>query len=774
MATIDTAAAAAAALGGDPLKKVQFAFDLPDDPAATWRVRRVEIVEGISELYRADVELANEDPAADADALKEASCVIRMERGGVGRRLCGIVHRVERRGEHVDQLLVRVQVGPALAALAHTQDSRTFQRRPASDVLNDILTYALQDYGRTVRLDLGRTCAVREYLTQYRESDLAFARRLMAEEGISFFFDHSGEKEELVLVDGNEKFPALATADGGPLVVAGPEHDRELAGVETIRRLETRREIGTTRVVLRDFDWTRPGLDLTQPPSAAGKPREREIYDYPAPEAIGGYDRKRKAYARDDGAIRADLRKQEHAARASVGSGSSNVTGLAAGLAIEVAGLVSGPVDGKYLVTHVETAGEAPEEMAHEMDDVPGRRERFRNEFRCIRADVPFRPPLVPRPVVPGPQTAIVVGPPGEEIHTDEHGRVKVQFHWDRLGKRTDDSSCWLRVAQLWAGAGWGFVFLPRIGMEVVVQFLEGNPDRPLVTGCVYDGEQPPPYELPAKKTVSTIKTRSTPRAEGSNELRFEDAAGSEEVFLHAQKDLNTGVEHDRATSVGHDQRCHVKANDALTVDGGRTETIGGDETISVKGARTTTVTKDEKQAFQAKREVTVQGDEKLTVATGTRTVDVQGLDSGTYRGGRAATVENSEHLAVHGTCSIVADARFWMKTANEGAFLDMDGGFFLTANERILLGNPGTSFKGTPSGKMELVALEELSIVCGAASITLKKDGTVEIAGQKLKIGNAMNNASFEPSGTSIAGVKIASTATGIHEIQGALVKIG
>src|SRR5690606_20946379 len=178
-----------------------------------------------------------------------------------------------------------------------------------------------------------------------------------------------------------------------------------------------------------------------------------------------------------------------------------------------------------------------------------------------IRAKTPYRPPAPRRPVVPGPETATVVGPPGEEIHTDRHGRVKVQFHWDRQGQRNEHSSAWIRVTQGWAGTGWGFMFIPRIGMEVVVSFLGGDPDRPIVTGCVYNGANTPPYPLPDEKTKSTIKTKSSVGDDGSNELRFEDKAGSEEVYIHAQRDFNEVVKHNHSTSVKANQSNSVGGN---------------------------------------------------------------------------------------------------------------------------------------------------------------------------------------------------------------------
>jgi type VI secretion system secreted protein VgrG len=195
----------------------------------------------------------------------------------------------------------------------------------------------------------------------------------------------------------------------------------------------------------------------------------------------------------------------------------------------------------------------------------------YTNSFVCIPFEVPYRPSrLTPKPVVQGTQTAIVVGPAGEEIYTDEHGRVKVQFHWDREGKKDEKSSCWIRVSQLWAGAGWGAMYIPRIGHEVIVDFLEGDPDRPIITGRVYHGINMSPYGLPAEKTKSTIKSDSSLGGGGSNELRFEDKKGSEEVFLHGQKDWTIAIENDKNQTVGHDE--------TLSVGNNRTKTVGVDQ----------------------------------------------------------------------------------------------------------------------------------------------------------------------------------------------------
>src|SRR3990172_8263092 len=232
-----------------------------------------------------------------------------------------------------------------------------------------------------------------------------------------------------------------------------------------------------------------------------------------------------------------------------------------------------------YVITslsHSARQGYATEDTISEFSYV--------NSFKCIPFDVPYRPPRrTPKPVVEGVQSAIVVGPSGEEIYTDEHGRVKVQFHWDREGKKDDKSSCWIRVSQLWAGTGWGAMYIPRIGQEVIIDFLEGDPDCPIIIGRVYHGINKPPYELPGEKTKSTIKSDSSKGGSGSNELRFEDKKGNEEIYIHAQKDQNILVEAAETHTVGADRTVHVKGHFKETIDSGedRTVTAGSKETIA-------------------------------------------------------------------------------------------------------------------------------------------------------------------------------------------------
>jgi type VI secretion system secreted protein VgrG len=566
MSLRESLAAGSEAIGGaQVLPPVRYELDVSEKPSA-WHVAHLTLSEGLSEVYTCVLDLVTRDLNADLTALEGASCVLRIVRGQTVRRLCGVGFRVEWLGSRIDRLLARLHLQPALATLSQRRDTRIFQNTPVDAVLREVLSQALQPYQRTARLDLDRQYQPREYCTQYAETDLDFALRLMSEEGMFFFFDQAGKHEELVVVDHSKKCPDYAGPRGPALSVVGPEAPQRLLANETLGRFAFGRRDGATGVTLRDFDWTRPSLDLTFDRGAPdGQGKELEVYAYPSPRVISGYDAGQKVYTRDEGKLRAQLAQEDLDAALRLASGDSNAVGLEAGMAIEADGLDAPQLGTRFLLTHLEHEGDA-EDVVHAF--AAQEPEAYGNRFRCAALEVPYRPRPLPRPVVPGPQTAIVVGPPGEEIHTDEHGRIQVQFHWDRKGKRRDGASCWIRVAQRWAGAGWGFFFVPRVGMEVLVEFLDGDPDRPVVTGCVYDGVKPPPYDLPAKKTASTIKTSSSPGDGGFNELRLEDTDGSEELFIQAQKDRNETIKQNHTLSVGGDQTINVTGNQSLSVKG--------------------------------------------------------------------------------------------------------------------------------------------------------------------------------------------------------------
>jgi type VI secretion system secreted protein VgrG len=779
-------------IGGDPLDKVRFTFQSSADPGTQWRVVELHAREGLSELFTCTVDLANEHLGADVEGLLGSSAELVIAHEDGARRLCGLIHRVEHTGTQAGHLLARVHIVPALWALSQRRDSRIFQEKKVPEILEEVLKQGLEPYGRTFRIELRREYLPREYCVQYRESDLDFALRLMEEEGIFFFFDHSGEKEELVLMEENEQCPTCEAVKGTPLTVKGPE--AATAADECLRTFDFTQQLHTTSVVVRDFNWTHPDYDLTR--EIHGKDalgREREAYEYPAP-LLGPYEAGEKRYGYEPAQKQEELRRQAFQVEGRRGRGEGYVTGFTAGSMFELTGHGNASLDQWYLLTRVEHHGFAPEQLTSDTHGPRGEgaaRERYQNTFECIPLDIPFRPERRrSRARMAGLQTATVVGPASEEIHTDEHGRIKVQFHWDRLGQRDEKSSCFLRVAQAWAGVGWGFVFLPRIGMEVLVDFLEGDPDRPLVVGCVYNGKNPPPYALPEHKTRSTIRTSSSKSSDGFNELRFEDAADSEEIFLHAQKDFNEVVLNNHSTQ--------VKANQTNSVDGNQSESVGGNQSMSVSGKRTKTVTKDETTTVHGKRTETVDKDEKITI-TGTRTEEVTGKETLTLHGSREATVNTLEKLTVTGRRDETIGGNDDLlvrgdKTDHITGKYAMTGDQEVKANQgdvSLTLNRGGAIVNGTgqkvslenssghvtmDGGTIEVVCIgSELRLVCGGASIKLKKDGTVEINGTKqvALAGTPTSTLKLEGPGATLSGAKITSGATTEHVITGAVVKI-
>jgi type VI secretion system secreted protein VgrG len=391
-------------------------------------------------------------------------------------------------------------------------------------------------------------------------------------------------------------------------------------------------------------------------------------------------------------------------------------------------------------------------------------KESYRNQFTCLKKDVPFRPVRrTPRPVIPGAQTAVVVGPSGEEIHTDEHGRIKVQFHWDREGKHDDRASCWIRVAQSWAGPGWGALYLPRMGQEVVVEFLEGDPDQPLVTGSVYNGANPPPLSLPGDKTRSTLRTESSPGGGGSNELRYEDAKGSEEIYLHAQKDLNVVVENDQTATVGGNQTLDVSgnrsrsiggsqsltvakddtstiggsqtlavgANRTTTVGGAHSETVGGDQSVSVGATQTVTVAMASAESVGLAKALNVGGAYAVTVGAamneivgGLKSEEVGGAKVEVVGGKKTETVAGSRTMKVGGDLSETVGKSRTLKVGKD-LTVNVGGKFQQAVKDKYTL----------KAKEIILSADDQFTLKVGSATLQVKKSGDIVLKGSKIDI---------------------------------------
>ena len=423
----------------------------------------------------------------------------------------------------------------------------------------------------------------------------------------------------------------------------------------------------------------------------------------------------------DAGDARARVRLEELRADRRRVFAAGNAAGLACGHRFTLRNFPRAEQNADHLVLALDTAIEVEPQRAASA----GAHEPYRCAVEAMSARLPFRPArLTPRPFVHGPQTAIVTGPAGEEIYTDEHGRVKVQFHWDREGKSDADSSCWLRVSQAWAGAGFGSIHIPRIGQEVVVDFLEGDPDQPIITGRVYNAARTVPYDLPGNATQSGIKSNTSKGGGGSNELRFEDLAGQEQVYLHAQKDQVIVVEHDKTETVHN--------NESITIDVDRTESVGHDETLAVGNNRTRSVGMNETVSVDANQSVTVAANRVDTVALNeARTVGVaQQMTIGAARNVSVGAVQAHE-VGLNDTWAI-------------GASRDVSVG----RNDSLSVGNDrGASVGGDDSldvaktqsvtvGKtITITAGDEVVIKTGSAMIVMKKNGDITIKGKNILV---------------------------------------
>ncbi len=571
----------------DGLSSVEFHLESDAFGGSEARLSALTVYEALGEPYGAELGVTVAERDFDGARVLGKDVVVTVERqGGVTRRLTGIVREV-REGEQAtgegkveEATRLSVVVVPALWMLSRRRDTRIFQDMTVPDILDEVLNGALGPYGREIRSSLRATYPTREYCVQYQETDLDFVHRLMEEEGIFYTFDHEGDVEVMVLVDDNDACTRIEAPDGG--VVSYQPHNMVIRVAEPVHLVQRRTRTTTTSVVLGEWDWTRATMPFRyeqRGEDALG--RDRESYEHGMGRSLTLHQYAGTAYGAEDGGTQKGLRLEAHQRDSVTLEGIGRVVAFAPGAIFTLTGHPTLGVDGDYLVVRVVHQNQAAETLLGASDSEAA--EHYHNRFECIPTGRPFRlRRATPKPRVTGIQTAVVTGPSGEEIHVDEHGRIKVQFHWDRLGQNDEKSSCWIRVEQAWAGSGWGFWYVPRIGMEVVVQFVDGDPDRPLVTGCVYDGANATPYALPDEKTKSTIKSNSSLGGGGFNEFRYEDKAGSEEIYTHAQKDYNEVVEHDHTTLVHHDQ--------TNTVDNDQTQTIGHDQTETVHGEQEMTV----------------------------------------------------------------------------------------------------------------------------------------------------------------------------------------
>jgi type VI secretion system secreted protein VgrG len=544
--------------------------------------------ESISEPFHFELSLLSEQKQIDFEAATGMRATIKFlkDDGEILRYVNGHVISFSQGGSVQNLYRYRATLVPWLWLLTYSGGCRIFQHKTVPEIVSQIFTE--RGFSKDFSLRLGGTYEPREYCVQYRETDFSFVSRLLEEEGICYFFEHTADKHTLVLADQPGKFTPCPNQPVARYHTSADDHLDE----DAIASWSTGQQVRTGKYTARDFNFEQPRFDLLTTISGGDK-RRLEQYDYPGEYMNTGL-----------GERLVRIRIEEQDAMRSAATGAGDCRAFTAGYRFDLADHYRPDANRTYVLVSVSHAAYLP---ANYESNAGGGGATYHNEFVCIPfTATPYRPPrTTPVPVVQGTQTATVVGPAGEEIYTDKYGRVKVQFHWDREGKYDENSSCWIRVSQPWAGGGWGAVSIPRIGQEVVVDFLEGDPDKPIIVGRVYNAAQMPPYELPGGADMMGFKSNTTKGGGGHNEIVIRDGKAGELIRIHAQKDMDT--------TVRNNDTQYVMVDRTIKVDGKRTQTVKGDMTsIVTEGNQSNTV-----KAGDQSNEVTA-GNQTNVVKAGT------------------------------------------------------------------------------------------------------------------------------------------------------------
>ncbi len=571
--------------------------------------------DAISQPYRFELELVSERPDLDLQSLLHQPAFLAFSPEGPG--IHGLIFQVAQ-GESGKRLTrYTLSIVPQLSYLGLRTNQRIFQHLTVPQIIAQVL----EEHGIVqggYQFLLGPTVyPKRDYCVQYDESDLHFVQRLCEEEGIHYHFQHSEQGHVLVFGDDQSAFGKL----GQP--TAYLQDNGMTADEPVIKRFAVRLETRTSRTTRRDYDFEQPRLLL----EAAAKPTQ-DAEAKPQPD-LEDYDYPGRFVDRTRGKHLSQRNLERHRADYRLAEGRGDQPKLLSGHFLELSDHPRPDCNGLWLLREITHEGKQPqvleESVTSHTDVSDGFTQGYRNTFTATPWDVPFRPPLNhPKPKVLGSQTAVVTGPAGEEIHCDEYGRIKVQFFWDREGQANDTTSCWLRVSSSWAGDGYGGIAIPRIGMEVLVTFLEGDPDQPLVTGCLYHAAHVVPYDLPANKTRSVFKTLSSPGGGGYNELRIEDKKGAEQIYLHAQRDWDENIEHDQKIRVGHERHDTVEANSYTELKAEEHLTVKAERKVEVKPDDHLTIGQNQHiklgtaQLTKAGREIHLKAGQKMVIEAGT------------------------------------------------------------------------------------------------------------------------------------------------------------
>ena len=584
--------AASALMGGAEPSGLQFTLSTANLPPQTFVVVDFSLTEMLSSPFVLNVGLASADPAIDFAAVLDEDATLEIKREGVLQRsITGMVASFEQGDTGLHQTRYSMVIRPALWRTTLRRNSRIFQQQS----IESIITTLLKENGITdFAFGLRNPHPAREFCVQYQESDFDFIQRLAAEEGMFYYFEYPEGKNIVVYTDDVGTLPQGAVLPYNPGEAAKA---LELCVTTFTRSAQVR----TAVVELKDYTFKNPQWSAAFNEQASELQNQRPDYEH--------FDFPGRFKDEQHGKAFTHYRLEALRNDANLGQGQSNDFTLQPGLLFTLTSHPRGDLNHQWQLLSIQHSGSQPQALEQESG---GQGTTLSNQFVFLPHTQTWRPTPMPKPSMDGPQIAMVVGPAGEEIYCDEFGRIRLQFLWDRYGKSNDNSSCWIRVTQPWAGQGWGMLAIPRIGQEVVVDFLHGDPDQPIVTGRTYHANNIPPGSLPASKTQMAFRSK-THKGEGFNELRFEDAKGGEGLFMHAQKDMSTIVLNDRSTTVMANHTETVLKDQTIAVIQNHNLTVSANHSVAVQGDQTTII--------GGKREEAVQGPLLLSSATGIRLV---------------------------------------------------------------------------------------------------------------------------------------------------------
>ena len=732
--------------------------ETPDDPEGL-KFSKMQGFDAVSSCFEFTLTLSSADFNVKSEDLLGTPVTVRAGYKEHIRYFHGLVDKFRFAGLQEGWGLYELTLRPALWFLSKTTDNRIFQAKSVVEIVEEVLGEQSELIFET---RLNKTYDPRDYCVQYGESDLDFIQRLLEHEGIYYFHEFSEGEHKLILVDDIttlEPVEGFSTIEYETVAFTG-EVDPLV-----ITQWDRTDSVVPGSFVQTDYDFVKPSADLTAKDElpVGHAQDDKEQYEYP-----GTYMEHQR------GKDLSTVRLHEGLAPSQVIIAYSSARLPWSGSRFKLYNHPRDAENEEYCILRVDydllsTDYVAVDKNHENTKTDPG----FKAVYHLIPGDTDYRPPrATPKSFMTGPQTAVVVGPGGEEIHTDEYSRVKVQFHWDRLGGNDENSSCWVRVSSVWAGSGWGFIQIPRIGQEVIVDFLEGDPDQPIITGRVYNAEQMPPYSLPDNATQSGWKSNSSKGGGGWNEMRFEDKKGSEEVYFQAEKDHNELVKNNETRTIGNDWVEDVGHNATQSVGNNRSESVGVDKDTTVGSNRVVRIGADDTETVGANRSLTVAVDETINIgsnssetigmnhtqkvglvqtivvgaarsdkvglaesraigASQTLTVGMKrnvrvgssqarhvGSDDSFNVGGKQSTTIGKEHAITVGTEQdfTVGGMQTFMVSDNMFHYTEKDGVFKADKNVTI-------------------EAKDQITLKCGKASIIMKKNGDIEIEGKDVTI---------------------------------------